>query len=59
MFKINNEGSKAIMTFSSGVVLKHGFLEKMYLFKVSNIETRITCKSCSKLIRQQIGVWCL
>ena len=35
MFKINNEGSKAIMTFCSGVVLKHGDLANMYLFKVA------------------------
>ena len=58
-YVINNEGGKAIMTFCSGVVLKHGFLAKMYRLKVSNIDIIITCKSCSKLTRHQIGVWCL
>ena len=52
MFKINNEGSIVIMPFCPGVVLKHGFLANMYLFKVSNTDIRTTCKKCSKFTRK-------
>ena len=41
----------AMTPFRSGVdrVPKHRFSAKMYLFKFSNIDTKLICKICSKL----------
>ena len=51
LFKINNNDSRAIISFCLGVdwVPWHRFKEKIYLLKVKNKYTGIRCRICSKL----------
>ena len=51
MFKVNNNDSRAMMSFCSGAdrVLYRRSAANIYPFKVNNIDTRLKCEICSEL----------
>ena len=67
MFKINNKDSSVMTSFALGQIEINNtgwFLDNIYLLKVNNRDSRITCEICKvdyKYIRtsSMTSFWCL
>ena len=55
MFKIKNKDSRALTSFCSKVYgdLQHGLLADIFLLKINNRDSTMTCEICEDITKQK------